>query len=162
MQASKQSGAALAVSLFMLGVLTLIGVAAISSGTVNSRLVNNLQAQNEVEKAAHTAMEAYLSDPMPFAMSGTTCDPLPQTVTVNGLAVTVDIEEPRCFGSKDTPVAPRLRNTEREKINSKDATWEVRVTAQDPVSGARFAARWGVVSRLLTECPAARTNTPCP
>jgi hypothetical protein len=169
MQASKQSGAALAVSLFMLGTLTLIGVAAISSGTVNFRLVNNLQAQKEVEKAAQAAVETYLSDALPFGMAGTTCDPPPQTVTVNGLVVTVDLEEPDCLGSVPTPRPPNLKDTELHGVATRDATWEIRATAWeensgttwDKSSGARFAAHWGVVVRLLNACSTVRTNTPC-
>jgi hypothetical protein len=160
MQVSKQSGAALAVSLFMLGVLTLIGIAAISSGTVNYRLVNNLQVQEEAEKAVQGLVETYSSEALPFGMSGSTCNPDPQPVTVNGLTVMVDIDEPICLGITEDDRPLEERDTSRDELPNRNVHWEVRATTRDPVSGARTAMRWGLFTLLANGCPA-RTHNPC-
>lgn len=152
---SRQSGAVLAVSLIMLGLLTLIGVTAINTGLVNFKLVGNLQAEKAVEMALHKAGQEYLSSDAPFS-GFTTCDPPATTMVVNGLSITVDIDEPLCIN---------VAEPEGESLSGGMATnvsmWEIRATAVDPASGARAVARWGIAMPLLTICPPVRTGNGC-
>lgn len=61
-----QRGAVLLVSLIMLIMLTLLGVAAINTSTVNLRVVNNMQYRAETIAAGQQAIEAVLSNPDRF------------------------------------------------------------------------------------------------
>lgn len=56
-----QTGATLFMSLIMLLVLTLFVVSAITTSTVNLRIVGNMQSQEEVEAAAQLAIEQFVS-----------------------------------------------------------------------------------------------------
>lgn len=153
MQKSSQYGAALAVCLILLGMLTLVGVTAISMVMTNAKLVGNLQAEKEVEKALDAAVETLLSDHTPITKSSGTCDPPQTSVTVNGLNITVDLDEPRCL-SVTSNVNPDQASSEVAKMGDTQVTlWEISGTAWDNVTGARVRARWGVALPVLTGNP---------
>ena len=153
----KQSGAVLAVSLLMLAVATLIGGVAITLGTTNLRLAGNMQAQKEVESAMQTAIEDFLSTNDPFKRPAGTCDPALKTVTVNGHAVAVDLDEPICLAAIKAP------GYTVNMLAPEDTVWEIRGTAWDTATGTRVAGRQGITIRLLAgNCPATPTGTPCP
>jgi Tfp pilus assembly protein PilX len=156
MRQSNQTGAVLAVSLIMLAVLTLLGVAAIGTGMTNFKLVGNLQAQKEAEQAVHAAMETYFSTATPFIQNAGTCDPDEQTETVNGNEVVVDIAEPLCLNSTPAP-----GNSLINGIPVRITSWDIRATVRDAVSGSRVATHWGLIIPMLTQCNATRTGKSC-
>jgi hypothetical protein len=65
-----QRGATLLVSMIFMVVLTLIVISAIKVTNVNTRLVGNMQTQNEADAAAQQAIEAMISD-KDFTSNGT-------------------------------------------------------------------------------------------
>lgn len=57
----RQRGAVLIISLLLLVAITLLGVSAINSSTVNLMVVGNLQAQQDAEAQTQEAIEAVIS-----------------------------------------------------------------------------------------------------
>lgn len=80
---AKQRGATLFMTLIMLVVLTLFVVSAITTSTVNLRVVGNMQVQHQAEAAAQQAIEQLASDKANFTT------PAAHTYTINGYTVTV-------------------------------------------------------------------------
>jgi len=73
----RQRGAALFVALIILGLMTLLAVSAFNIGSVNLKIVSNVQARQEATAAADQAAQQVLSSST-FAFS-----PPPYTTTVN-------------------------------------------------------------------------------
>lgn len=73
----KQRGATLLVAMIFLVVLTLIVISAIRTTNVNTRIVNNMQTQDEAEGAAQKTIEEAITS------AGFTLLPTPQTSTVD-------------------------------------------------------------------------------
>lgn len=147
-----QSGVVLTVTLFMLALLTLIGISAVTLSTSHFRLTGNLQAEMETEAALNVVMENYLSSDAPFIQPGGVCHPAPQTVTVNGRAITVDIEEPVCTGiiERTDVFTPHIFN--------------IRATATDPLTASSVTAHWGVSIPLPPSsamCKPVPSGNPC-
>lgn len=163
----KQLGTVLAVSLVMLTVVTLLGVAALNLSTTNLRLAGNTQAEKEVEAALKTAIETFVSSSDPFMRSGGTCNPAPQTVTVQGHAVAVDLDEPFCLSAVAVPGSSTgytgPLSAPGGQVGKENTTWEIRGTAWDALTGTRIAGRQGIMIPLPAgNCPATLTNNPCP
>lgn len=128
----RQSGIVLAVTLFMLALLTLIGVSAVTMSTSHLRLTGNLQTEMETEAALNRVMETFLSSSAPFTRPEGLCNPPPQTVTVNGHAITVDIDEPICTGiiEKTDVFVPHV--------------FDIRAQAIDNLTHSSATIHWGV------------------
>ena len=139
-----QSGVALVVALIMLGLLAIIGVAAVKLSTTHFRVVGNLQAENETKMALQSKVESYIGDPTSFFPPN---GPSRSSITVNGHAVIVDIGLPRCVASL-TPPDSSIQNP------SASAVFEICAKAQDTVTGANMTYRWGV------NVPFAKCNPP--
>ena len=73
----RQTGVVLAVSLFMLALLTIIGVSAITLSTTHFRLVGNLQAANEADMAIRAIVERYACE-----RSGSVCLPITRALSL--------------------------------------------------------------------------------
>lgn len=144
------SGAALAVTLFMLGLLTIMGVSAIMLGTTHLRQVGNLQAETETKMALDSTVLAYLSDQANFRVLS---DPACLPVSVNGHTVNVDIGMPRCVAL----LSPAGGSTE----NANTSVFEICARAWDSIMGTNLVMRWGV-SVPFAECPLAPGGDPCP
>lgn len=147
-----QSGVVLTVTLFMLALLTLIGISAVTMSTSHFRLTGNLQAEMETEAGLNMVMENYLSSDAPFIRPGGVCRPAPQTVTVNGRTITVDIEEPVCTGiiEKTDVFIPHV--------------FDIRATATDPLTGSSVSAHWGISIPLPPSsamCKPVPSGIPC-
>ncbi len=155
-----QAGVVLATTLFLLALLTIIGVAAVQMGTTHNRLVGNLQAQKEAEMAIQMAVENFISVPPTHADSfnNPTVPPL-EYRTVNGRTFAVTISQPRCVGYDESTCSGRTCAY----------FWEFRAVARDTVSGACLAYRWGVsaLTLILGGCnpvgtDPALSNAACP
>jgi Tfp pilus assembly protein PilX len=68
---SKQQGAALLVALSFLVVITLISVAGMRSSTTELRLASNNEARVAAAQVAQSAVDATVSDPNNFTVTGT-------------------------------------------------------------------------------------------
>ncbi len=136
-----QRGAVLIVSLLMLIVLTLLAVSSINTGTVNLRIVGNMQAQTNAEMATHQAVEEYLSSISNFTT------PTAATITVNGLDVA--ISEPVCRRQ-----APAKGYSAAWKLVPEDDEWEFDATVSDTNTGAQVGMVQGIKIRMVAgSCP---------
>lgn len=151
-----QSGVVLAVTLFMLGLLTLIGISAVMLGTTHFRLVGNLQAEKEVEMAMQRAVEEFISVPGRADAFNPPLDPEPVAIAVNGHNISVDLTQPRCIGYVESTDTGTTYAT----------LWEFQAVARDTVTGTCLAYRWGVSAPMPPQlCVATGTEpsaTPCP
>ena len=166
-----QSGATLLVSMIFLVVLTLMVVSAVKVTTVNTKLVGNMQTENEANAAAMQAIEATISiDFTSMPVASTT------TVDINnsgqaGSAYTVAVPAPVCTGIKpiklseldasqasDQPcyVSGASQNTGiagggtgGDSLCS-NSNWEVNATATPPAGGAAAATtHQGIAVRVV-------------
>lgn len=139
----RESGVALAVTLFMLGLLTVIGVSAIMLSTSHFRLVGNLQAANEAEMAVREAVECVACE-----KAGAACNPLSYqckkvAIRVNGRPINVEIRT-RCVGVS-------RGDTEGGTISGTpilDTHWEI-----TGISETGIAGRLGIVAPKSGACP---------
>jgi hypothetical protein len=156
MKCKKQTGAALAVSLVMLGVLTLLGVAAMGLGTTELRVVGNLQARKAVETAVQNAIEQFVSTPTPFNRSST-CDPEPQTVVVDGIEISVDLDEPICHRQSEVEGYSAAFS-----LSPETTEWEIRATGRMTQASANTITHQGLSIVLAAgHCPATPSHAPC-
>ena len=136
-----QSGVALAVTLLMLGLLTLIGVSAVMLSTAHFRLVGNLQSANETEMAVRGAIENFVS--------GKTDDGAPKEpptcgecktvgMCVNGHQIDIDITA-QCAGNIPTDAGGSVQD------GGKNAVWDIQGRARDAISGAEIVGHWGLL-----------------
>lgn len=160
---NEQAGVALAVTLFMLALLTIIGVSAVTLSTTHFRLVGNLQTANETEMALRSAMEQIACE-----KSGTDCAPASYScrslnICVNGHPVRVEIR-PRCNG-----VA--YSSAEGGSISGKnvvDTYWDLEGKIVNDVFGANTTVHWGLMVPKGGPCPqpnpyaAGNTAPTCP
>ena len=85
-------GAALAVTLLMLSLLTIVGVSAVMISTTHFRQIANQQAEYELRMALVSELEAHASNS--GHLKNTSLYPLTKTVSVNGHTVTIEIGAP--------------------------------------------------------------------
>lgn len=155
-----QSGVILAVTLFMLGLLTLLGISAVMLGTTHFRLVGNLQAEKEAEMAMQMAVERFISVPDPthgrVDAFNPPAAPAQSSLTLNGQTITVDITQPRCVGYVESTDTGTTYAT----------LWEFQAVARSTATGTCLAYRWGVSAPMPPQlCVATGTEpsaTPCP
>lgn len=142
MARAKQRGAVLIVSLLLLTAMTLLGVAAINSSTVNLLIVGNLQAQQEAEAASQEAVEAVLSSVTAF---GPNASSFPQPISGDRVA---QIDRVEC---RSNEVADGYSAT--LEIVPEDNTWHV---------SASYATADGGLSRLHQGVRIRQTMGMCP
>ena len=142
----RQRGATLVVVLIMLVVLTLFAVSAINIANVNSKVVGNMQQRIVAESLAQTAIETALNSIGNFGYTGRTA-----TVTVTpptGMTVTIgdrvcQITEAASGYSAAVALVPE------------DTYWDIPVTVDDSLTGAKTVMHQGVKIRMLAgNCPA--------
>ena len=181
---SRQTGAALIVSLIMLALITLVAVASFKLGNGNLQIVGNMQRRNEAMSAAQGAIDQVVSNslfvttpanaiPHPCNGPNTTC------VDVNGDGIT-DLNvtvTPACIANHSIPgtqLSPYLEsdrdcmmspNPNCAATNScsdaslcADTVWNTHAQASDAVSGAQYVIDAGTKVRI----PAATAGSTCP
>lgn len=154
---ARQAGVVLAVTLFMLALLTIIGISAVMMSTTHFRLVGNLQSEKEVEMAMQMAVEDFISVPKsghPDAFDPPIGAPT-STLSVNGRPVQVTISQPRCVGYVESTCSGTTCSTH----------WEFQAIATDTVTGTCQAYRWGISAPMPPQlCNSSGTTnaTPCP
>ena len=136
-----QRGAVLITSLIMLVVLTLFVVSSINLSSADLRIVGNRQSKMAMSHSAQQAIEQVINGIAGFDA------PAPQTITVNG--VPVSVTAPACLGA-----SPAAGYTAVSNITVYDTHWSLTATATDPVTGATATVTQGVRIRLPTNyCP---------
>lgn len=134
-----QSGAVLPVALFILTIVTLVGVSTLDTSKIGLRIAHNQQGQMQTELAVNQAVEQLLSTAASFQ------SPAAQVVTVvgSGGSFEVNLSEPRCLFAQKMPGYSALNP------NSPELTyWEFTAESIDPITGARVASEHGVRVRL--------------
>lgn len=136
-----QRGAVLLVSLIMLVMLTLIVVSSINLSTADLRIVGNRQSKMAMSHSAQQAIEQVINSIAVFDA------PAPQTITVNG--VPVSVTAPVCLGT-----SPAAGYTAVSNVTVYDTHWSLTATATDPMTGATATVTQGVRISLPTNyCP---------
>lgn len=136
-----QRGAVLITSLIMLVVLTLFVVSSINLSSADLRIIGNLQSKRTMSNSAQQAIEQVISSSVNFDA------PVPQSVTVNGIAVAMSA--PACLGT-----SPATGYSAVSNITIHDTNWSLTATATDSVTGATASVTQGVRIRLPTNfCP---------
>ncbi|MEE9102208.1 MULTISPECIES: PilX N-terminal domain-containing pilus assembly protein [Pseudomonas] len=127
----RQAGTALVVALLMLVVMTLLGISAINSSTVNQGIIFNAQTQQAAEAAAQDGIEQAISSIDAFRV------PTSQTLTVTGL--TVNVSAPVCIGTQ-----VRSGYSLTTKFPPEDTNWELSATVDDQTTSSKVVLRQGV------------------
>ena len=160
--ARRQRGTALLISLVLLVVLTLLAVTSIRTSSLNLRIAQNMQLQQEAEAAAQAMVEHVLSDIHWFN------NPDDDVVIAGGIPgydafYVFDVDERRCLDS-----APRPGDQLDQGADFTDSgtggsgvtpgvditIWDVRATATEGTSEARATIRQGVLIPMLAgSCP---------
>ena len=141
----QQQGSTLLVSLIFLVVITLFGVSAINSSSLNLRIAANSQFQNQATAAAQMGIEQ--------AMNSLTTFTSPSAQTIN-----VDVNRD---GTPDytATVSPAVCLSTRAAMGYSaeycatgacpiDTNWELVSTVNDTTTGAKVTLRQGVKVRL--------------
>ena len=138
-RAQPQSGATLIVTLIILVMMTLFGVASSQLASTNLRIAGNVQGKKIAEAAAQQAIETVLSSQSyftslvahSFSIAGLTVETAPPSclalATVGGYFMT---------SSTQTSMAP---------VNTR---WDVKAATSDPVTGAAVVMHQGVAVRM--------------
>jgi Tfp pilus assembly protein PilX len=136
-----QRGAVLFVSLIMLVMITLFVVSSINLSSADLRIIGNLQSKRAMNQSAQQAIEQVISSIANFD------GPVPQTITVNGIPVSVSAAG--CLGTTTATGYSAVSN-----ITVYDTNWSLTATATDPVTGATATVTQGVRIRMPTNyCP---------
>ena len=155
---NRQRGAALLISLVLLVVLTLLAVTSIRTSSLNLRIAQNMQLQQEAEAAAQAMVEHVLSDARWFYNPS-------ETVVIDGGIpgydgyYGFDVEQRRCLDSAPRPgdqLDPGADFTDPGGggVGVDITIWEVRATATETSSNARATIRQGVlIPMLVGSCP---------
>ena len=137
----RQRGAVLFVTLIMLVMLTLFVVSSVNMSSADLRIVGNRQSKMAMSYSAQQAIEQVISSSAGFE------SPAPQTITVNGIPVSVTA--PACLGA-----SPAIGYSAVSSITLYDVNWSLTATATDPITGASVTVTQGVRSRLPANyCP---------
>jgi Tfp pilus assembly protein PilX len=143
MNASRQRGAVLVISLVLLIVLTLFVISSTRIATGNLRIVGNLQAQQNVENVAQQALEQVLSDIAPFYA------PTSSVAVTAPSAMTVAVGNRNCVRA-----TPASGYSAVSGVSPEDTFWDVPITVNDSITGAATTTAQGVRIRLPAgNCP---------
>ncbi|NCA71289.1 MAG: hypothetical protein EOM91_14550 [Sphingobacteriia bacterium] len=146
----RQAGVVLVVTLFMMGLLTIIGVSAIHMSTSHFRLVGNLQDANELEMAARAVIERYASE-----NPNLNCANVAIPIEVHGRSICIAIDT-RCVGM--TPGDPEGSSL----VDGKqvfDAHWEIRARPVGIDWSEGLLLHWGLVIPVSSFCPSCPAPT---
>lgn len=149
----KQTGAALLVSLIMLGLITLMVLSSFTLSSSNLKAVGNMQFRNEALAAANNAIEQVMSSPFTDDPTGESID-----VDLDGdstVDYTVDFSEPVCVSSTkvdgftSAPSSLTLGTAFVVFVAAYHLTvWDLDAQVTDPKSGASVNVHQGVRVRL--------------
>ncbi len=143
MNASKQRGAVLIVSLVLLIVLTLFVISSTRIASGDLRIVANLRAQQNVENVAQEALEQVLSDIAPFYA------PTAPVAIAAPAGITITVGNRTCVRA-----TPASGYSAVSGVSPEDTIWDVPIDVSDAVTGAATMTAQGVRIRLPAgNCP---------
>ena len=147
--ASRQAGSALIVSLIMLTLLTLFVLSAINSSTINLRIANNTQAQDEARAAARQAIETMISSAANITgATGNTTSPISVNNDTSGQTgdYSVTVFKPVCkrASKQNPPKTIQCANGAAYGVYCYDTLWEITATATRASTGASQTVTQGV------------------
>jgi Tfp pilus assembly protein PilX len=141
----QQQGSTLLVSLIFLVVITLFGVSAINTSSLNLRIAANSQFQTQAEAAAQLGIEQAIGSLTTFT------SPSVQTITLDvnkdgTTDYTATVSAATCLSSK----AASGYSAEYCATGAcpNDTNWELVSTVNDAATGAKVTVRQGVKVRL--------------
>ncbi len=141
----RQQGSTLLVSLIFLVVITLFGVSAINTSSLNLRIAANSQFQAQAEAAAQLGIEQAIGSLTTFTA------PSVQTITLDvnkdgSTDYTATVSAATCLSSK----AASGYSAEYCATGAcpNDTNWELVSTVNDAATGAKVTVRQGVKVRL--------------
>lgn len=140
---SNQTGAVLPVALFILTIVTLVGVSTLNTSNIGLRMAQNEQGRLLAELAIDRAVAQTMDNTSAFL------DPQPQRLTITGSQpgpgddFFVRLSAPTCLYTRKMPGYSALNK------NAPELTyWEFTAEAIDAVTGARVFKEQGVRIRL--------------
>jgi Tfp pilus assembly protein PilX len=140
---NRQRGVVLFLALIMLVMMTLFAVSSVNLGTVNLKIVGNMQAMKMMDADAQDAIEQVISDMNNFGLSTSATT----ITTPNG---TVDVTALDCIDSQTATGYSAVVGS----IIPEDNVWEISATITDNVTGAVSTVHQGVEIRMLAgNCP---------
>jgi Tfp pilus assembly protein PilX len=176
----RQRGVALIISLLLLMAISLLGIWAFNTSTVNMRVVGNMEARQEATTAAQTAVEQTISSTM-FTTAPAAVAASAVPITINGTQYSVWLKDkdggrkPACYRVRTIKQSelnvdsasdrPCMKDTGRDTgIESEvppavvtagdsmcsDTEWNVYAEVTDARTGAFVAVNQGVGARVLT------------
>lgn len=183
MKRSRQTGVTLIIALVMLTVLGLLAALAVKAGSMNLRVLGNMQARGQVMSAAQAALERTLSS-AEFSQQ-------PATVAARAIPIDVDGDgvadlsavlspPPACYRLRVVKMTELDPSVDADRLCLKssaaanagidtgtnsggdslcaDSEWKLRATVNDASTGASVAVNQGVAMRgLVTDavnaCP---------
>lgn len=151
----QQAGVVLAVTLFMLALLTIIGISAVMLSTTHFRLVGNLQTTIEAEMALRSAIEQVVCEKVDGECRKMTYFCKTINFCVNGRTVPVQIRS-SCNGAA-------FSNSEGGSLsatNILDTYWDMEGKVVDAMFGANTAVHWGLRVPQGGTCPGAPNPLP--
>jgi Tfp pilus assembly protein PilX len=182
---SRQTGAALIVSLIMLILISLLAVASFKLSKGNLQIVGNMQQRNQALGAAQGAIDQLVSNSLfittPANAIANPCNGVPNTtcVDVNGDGV-ADVNvtvSPACIANHIVPgsqLNPTVQSDQNCMLSGNptcagtgscsssslcaDTVWNTHATASDTATGAQYVIDEGTKVRI----PSATTGTTCP
>ena len=142
----RQQGAALFVSLVFLVLLTFFVFSMTNTALINTKIIGAMQSKQQVRADVQQAIEQVISSSVNFT------SPAPQSITVNGISVSVD--KPQCI-SVSSVSGYAMGSATQPALAPVDTIWDLPATATDPVTGATVTIHQGVRLRLPlgSECP---------
>lgn len=141
----KQQGTTLFVTLVFLVVISLFGVSAINSSSMNLRIAGNMQFQQQAMAAAQQGIETAIGSLTTFTA------PAAQTVNVDinndgANDFTASVSAASC--QTTTPVAGNDSELCAGGFCDKDTNWELVSSVNDSTTGAKVIVHQGVKIRL--------------
>ena len=139
----RQKGMTLLISLVMLVVITILGIAAIRMNNSSLLVVGNMQWRKSAENLAMRAIEQTLNSPAPFNT------PTSTVAFTAPAGYTVTIGNRTCLRS-----TPASGYSALSAVAPEDNFWEFNVTVNDTITGAQAAMTQGAkVRQLAGSCP---------
>jgi len=147
-----QCGSALIVALILLVVAALLGIGAIQSGMMGTRISRNAQLTQQAQMAAQRAIDATLSNLGTFTNASSAPVTSTQSIDIDGDGTadfTVTLNRPACVAIANAKDYSYLTNP------PKDTTWVIRAVATEIGGSAQAEVTQGIRVRLPTsaDCP---------
>lgn len=148
-----QRGSALIIALILLVVAALLGIGAIQSGMMGTRIGRNAQLTQQAQLAAQRAIDATLSDLGTFTNASSAPATTVQSIDIDGDGTadfTVTVSRPACVAIANAKDYSYLTSP------PKDTTWVIRARAVEVGGGSSGAeVTQGIRVRLPTsaDCP---------